>query len=200
MSEIDIGDLYTKIASYKGMPFPVGLGQLAKTYAKQWTNRLQLLTGDGEKDLFGQPIIMPVTVDGLTLGAGEDNGKNITIQPLVIFEAKKRMAKSVIAGGTYGGTVKEFINFDDYKISIVGALQNRAGFDYPLDQVKILKKLWKRNEALSFQCQVSEGLFSHAVMTDLKFKELSKSPDIQLYEMKLLSDSVVEVEQLKAES
>jgi hypothetical protein len=52
--------------------------------------------------------------------------------------------KTIIAGGSYSGTVKEFINIDDYKVRITGVVVDTlTGIkQYPFVQVQILKDFW----------------------------------------------------------
>jgi hypothetical protein len=196
--EPKLRDIYAAIASYKGLPFPFGIFTLPDYKLKQWDYRMALINGDA-KDMYGRPVIMPVQIDDVVLGSGKDDGGNITIQPLVTFEGKKKIVKNIPGGGTYPGTVKEFINFDDYKINIVGAVVNRNQKSYPINQVNILQELWKRNEALMFQCAITDDLFDYIVIEDIKFHELNKSPGIQMYEIKALSDAVIEGEWLSGD-
>lgn len=200
MAEFDLQQIYTALASYKGLPFPIGINQLPSYKIKQFENRIGILKGERDiKSIYGQPVIMPVTIDDVVLGTGEDENTHLTIQPMVVFEGKKRIVTNEIGGGSYSGTIKEFINLDDYKISIIGAVVNRNQKEYPHEQVNILKNLWKKNQALSFDCALTNDLFDYVVFQDIKFKELSKSPGIQAYEIKAISDAVLEVEQLKGE-
>jgi hypothetical protein len=140
---------------------------------------------------------MPVTIDDVVLGSGEEG--HINIQPLVVIDCVKRIVKTPIAGGSYPGTVKEFINFDDYKVRIYGVVINPNQKEYPSAQLEILKGLWAKNEALEFVSQITDGLFSHVVIESMRFDELKKSPGVQAYEMRCISDGVQEVELLRAE-
>ncbi|MDR2065706.1 MAG: DUF6046 domain-containing protein [Prevotellaceae bacterium] len=66
------------------------------------------------------------------------------MQPLVTIDCAKRIVKTIIAGGSYSGTVKEFINIDDYKVRITGVVVDTlTGIkQYPFVQVQILKDFW----------------------------------------------------------
>jgi hypothetical protein len=197
--DFDINQIYAAIASYRGLPFPFGISLLPAYKIKKWSYRLALLNGE-DRDMYGRPVIMPVQIDNVVLGSGMEDGFHITMQPMVVFEGKKKIVKNTIGGGVYEGTVKEFINFADYKISIIGAVISRNQKEYPLDQVQILKNLWKRNEALLFQNAITDDLFDYIVIEDIKFKELNRSPGIQMYEIKALSDSVIEIDVLKGDA
>ena len=200
--EFDLNKIYTSISSYKGLPFPVNIAQLPGYKLKQLKGRIGLVNDliNGGSDMNGQPIVMPVWVGETLLGGGKDDGTNITIQPMVTIEGGKKIVANEIGGGTYPGTIKEFINFADYKVTMTGALVSRNQKEYPLDQLNIFKnKIWKPNVAQEFSCEVSYGLFDYIVVKKVKFHELSKSPGIQMYDIEAVSDAILEVEQLKAE-
>lgn len=200
--EFDLNKLYTAISSYKGLPFPINLAQLPGYKIKKLTGKFDFVKNliSGGSNMYGRPVIMPVWIGDTLLGGGKDDGTNITIQPMVTFEGGKTIVANEIGGGTYPGTIKEFINFADYKITMTGALVNRNQKEYPLDQLNIFKeKIWLPNVAQEFSCEVSYGLFDHIVVKKVKFHELSKSPGIQMYDIEAVSDAILEVEQLKAE-
>ncbi|BDD11649.1 hypothetical protein FUAX_40810 (plasmid) [Fulvitalea axinellae] len=195
MAEFDLNGLYEEVAGYRGYPFPVDLDKLPKAVLEQQRNRYRLLTGQA---VDGQPVIAPVTLGDVALGHVEEGKTTVGLQPMVVLEGKKRIVKSVIAGGLYDGTVKEFINFDDYKIRVFGVLANRKTQGaYPVDEADLLKGLWLRNESLFFSNVATDGLFENVVITDIKLKELNKAPGMQLYEIKAISDSTLDAERLK---
>ena len=142
------------------------------------------------------PVICPVVIGGVELGSGDENGGHIWLQPMCVIEGSKRIVKTAIAGGTYKGTVKEFINIDDYRIRIHGFVANRNQQEYPAEQVEILKKLWGRNEALLFECDITNDLFQYVVIENIVFEELDMSPGLQRYEISAVSDGIMEVEEL----
>ncbi len=200
MAEFNLGKLYTSLASYKGLPFPIGIDQLPAYKLQQFKDRLKWGADTPDiPDIYGQPVIMPVWIGLTILGTGME-GDHLTMQPMVVFEGKKKIVKNGIGGGSYNGTIKEFINFDDYKLTITGAVINQNQKEYPYEQVSIIReKLWKPNRAQEFYSPVTNDLFDHIVVEDIKFKELNMSPGIQMYEIKAISDATLEVEQLKGE-
>ncbi len=208
--EFDIQKIYESLASYKGLPFPLSLNQIPAYRKKQLADRENILTGvfnqnEGVKfgeaevwDLFGQPIICPIELDGIYLGSGEQG--HINLQPMMVIDAKKRMNKSYIPGGDHQGSVKEFIAVDDYKIKITGVLLNHQDRgQYPHEEASILRGIWKKNEAIDFSCVITDELFQHVVIEKLKFKELSMATGYQKYELELVSDVPLEVELLSGE-
>jgi len=189
-------DIYGWLASYKGLPFPATL----KDYLPYRKERLKERFKKKEvKDIYGYPVICPVTVGGIKLGFAEsrDEGdSNIWLQPMCVIEGSKRIVKTAIAGGSYKGTVKEFINIDDYRIRLHGFVANVNQQAYPEDQVNILKYLWSLNEAVEFKCEITDDLFDHVVIENIVFEELDMAPGLQRYEIAAISDGIMEIEEL----
>jgi len=198
MFEFDLQQIYTELASYKGLPFPIGLNQLPDYKIRQIDNRIGIINGERDvKSIYGLPVICPVTIGDVILGSGADESKHITIQPIVVFGGKKKIVMNDIGGGQISGSIKEFINYDDYTINITGVLVNRNQKLYPHDQKDILlDKIWLPNVAQKFDCAITNDLFGYIVVKRIKFKGLTKSPGLQMYEIEAVSDSVVEVELL----
>jgi hypothetical protein len=194
-----IGDVYTWLSSYRGIPFPVNIDGYFKNLKDKWSDRFSgAKWSEIYHNLYGRPVIMPVTIGDVVLGSGEEG--HISIQPMVVIECNKRIVKTPITGSSYPGTVKEFVNFDDYKIRIYGVIINPSQKEYPSAQLEVLKGLWARNEALEFVSQITDGLFTHVVIENMRFDELKKSPGMQAYEMQCTSDGAQEVELLRIES
>jgi hypothetical protein len=223
MAEFDIEKIYSSIASYKGLPFPLGLTKLLKYKAKQIKAKGDILgkplkfvqqdnypalkyelTPDeirgvrSESDIYGRPIIAPLQLSGIKFGCGGSeakSGKHFPFQPLMTLEGGKDIVKTKIPGAKVPGTVKEFINFTDYKIKIYGPL---IGTDnYPWVQLNRLKELWLRNEAVEIKSDIVSGLFEYVVLTKVKLNDLKKLNKIQMYEIEAVSDGGLEVELLK---
>jgi hypothetical protein len=200
-TEIDIrlgAEVYGWLDSYKGLPFPAAIKDYFAYKKGQYQQGNELKTGSIQvKNLYGKPVVCPVTIGGITLGSGQAG--NIWMQPMCVVEGAKRIVKTPIAGGSYRGTIKEFINFDDYRIRIHGFLVNFNKREYPVDQAQILKDLWQRNEALPFDCIITNDLFSHVVIEDMILDELNMAPGLQRYEISATSDGIMEVEELVVE-
>jgi len=198
MVEFDLKKIYYSIASYKGLPFPIGINELPDYKVKQWENRIDLLKGEKDvRDMYGRPFIAHATLGGIELGSSKDD--HILLQPLILIEGKKKIVKIHIEGSVYPGSIKQFINFDDYKLKIYGALINRNQKEYPYQQVQVLKDVWQKNEALDFSCVITDDLFDFVVLEKMKLHELTKSPGIQMYEIEAYSDADIEIERLKGD-
>lgn len=223
MAEFDLENIYSNIAGYKGLPFPLGLTELLKYKTSQFKGRGDLfgkkpteflqqgnyspldyqLTKDEirgvkkQTDLYGRPIIAPLQLAGIKFGCGgsdAQSGLHFPFQPLMTVEGGKDIIKTKIPGAKVPGTVKEFINFDDYKIKIYGPLIGR--FNYPWLQLDRLKELWLMNEAIKIESDITWGLFDYVVITKVKLHDLKKLNKIQMYEIEAISDGGLEVELL----
>jgi len=217
MPEFDLEKIYSSIASYKGLPFPLGLTELIKYKAAQFKGRGDILGNpigfvkqqgatDGldnysfsktESDIYGRPIIAPLQLAGIKFGCGGADalsGLHFPFQPLMTVEGGKDIIETKIPGSKVPGTVKEFINFDDYKIKIYGPLIGKG--TYPWQQLNRLKELWLINEAIEIKSDIVSGLFEYVVITKIKLHDLQKMSKIQMYEIEAISDGALEVELL----
>lgn len=199
MAEFNIKAIYTALASYKGLPYPnLDIQREAEYQERKWRDHIELINGERQvEDYYGRPIKVPIVIDGIKFGGGNPE-VDILIQPLVIIEGQKDIDKTKPEAGSYHGTIKEFVTYDDYKIKVMGVLINPDQKVYPYRQWEILRKVWKKNKALEFGCSITDDLFSHVVFQKLKMHELKNSPGFQTYEMEGYSDGYLEVELLKA--
>jgi len=216
MAEFDIEKIYSSIASYKGLPFPLGLSDLVKYKAKQIKAKGDILGkpinfvqqkaypeldnygfNRSESDIYGRTMIAPLQLDGIKFGCGgadARSGEHFPFQPLMTVEGGKKIVQTTIPGGQVPGTVKEFINFDDYKIKIYGPLIGTN--NYPWLQLNRLKELWLQNIALEIKSDIVAGLFEYVVIKKIKLHDLKKLNKIQMYEIEAISDGGLEVELL----
>lgn len=209
IAEFILEDIYACWASYKGLPFPVNSQpHLPRTkYADHlgaqfdFKKRFSGKAPEENKiyDINGKVLAVPVLLDGKYLGCriNEGSSKEFMLQPMIMVEGSKQIVKTPIVGGKYSGTVKEFINFGDYKVRIYGAVASRDQRDYPVEMVNRLKEMWGKNEALELKCEITDGLFKHVVIENFKLDELKLAPGIQFYEMSCISDTLHEAELLK---
>jgi hypothetical protein len=195
--EFDLENIYTSIARYIGFPFPKYITKLPGYKVDQFGKRIDYIRGKRSvADMYGRPVVVPVRINGVELGSNKDG--HIMLQPLVVIEGTKKWSKATPVGGSYHGSIKQFINLDDYKIELFGALINTNQKEYPTQQLEILiSKMWQLHKALTFECEITENLFSHIVIKKIKLHDLKKAPGIQMYEIKAESDTIHEAEYLK---
>ena len=95
-----------------------------------------------------------------------------------------------------GGTVKEFLGFQDYEIVIRGVVINAASHKiYPETIVEKLNKLFQKNESLPIICGLTALLgIERIVMKELRFPEMTGVQHAQAYEITCVSDAPFLVE------
>lgn len=113
-------------------------------------------------------------------------------EPLVSIGLTKTIVKTVTVGKYKKGTVKEYINTDDYVISIKGVCIDK--YDpaiYPSDQVKSLNELANINDALEVEENAFFELFGirSLVIEDIQFDEMIGESGMQKYSIKAISDT-----------
>ncbi|CAD0004450.1 MULTISPECIES: DUF6046 domain-containing protein [Flavobacterium] len=113
-------------------------------------------------------------------------------EPLVSIGLTKTIVKTVTVGKYKKGTVKEYINTDDYVISIKGVCVDKDDPEiYPSDQVKSLNELVNINDALEIEENAFFELFGirRLVIEDIQFDEMIGESGIQKYSIKAISDT-----------
>ncbi|MRX40406.1 hypothetical protein GJU43_14050 [Flavobacterium sp. LC2016-23] len=113
-------------------------------------------------------------------------------EPLVSIGLTKTIVKTVTVGKYKKGTVKEYINTDDYIISIKGVCVDKYDPEiYPSDQVKSLNELVDINDALQVEENAFFELFGirSIVIEDIQFDEMIGESGMQKYTMKAISDT-----------
>ena len=128
----------------------------------------------------GQSVFMPMRLGGLVLPN----------EPTVIISSKKNIVETALAGSTRKGTVKELIAIEDWSVTIRGIAINYASkLVYPEDQVKALRDLYERNEALEVQCALTNllGIYK-LVIRQFDLPEMVGIQHAQAYQFVCTSD------------
>lgn len=113
-------------------------------------------------------------------------------EPLVSIGLAKTIVKTVTVGKYKKGTVKEYINTDDYIISIKGVCVDKYDPEvYPSDQVKALDELVNISDALQVEENAFFELFGirSIVIEDIQFDEMIGESGMQRYTIKAISDT-----------
>lgn len=140
------------------------------------------------KNLLGQPVFMPAW-----MAKGDDF--EIELQnPLIVISGNKTLVETDLVG--QNGTVKEFINTQDYSIRIISTIVNKDG-TYPESKFYEFVKLVKRNEVLTLKCALTD-LFLQAkdnvVVTGFSVPDMQGIINAQVLEIQLKSDWYYELE------
>jgi len=198
-TEFDISNILRTIG-VPPLPFPMPLiperHSDAREFSQTMTKAEQKRANQGGrketalwgKNLLGQPVFMPAW-----LAKGDDF--EIELQnPLVIISATKSIVETNLVG--QNGTVKEFINTQDYSIRIISTIINKDG-TFPESKLYEYVKLVKRNEILTLKCALTD-LFLQAkdnvVITGFSVPDMQGIINAQVLEIQLKSDWYYELE------
>lgn len=181
--EFDIKELTAKaFFDYVGPAFPAWWAENKTAFALPSLNNIrQSLNGQAGKGYF------------MTLTLKDSNGTAYTLpnEPLVALSLKKTIKETATVGTHRRGTVKEYINTEDYNITLRGLCVEAENPDnYPAEQVQELVKLFEVNESL----EVVDNLFfvqfgiDKLVLKNISFSDMVGKEGVQKYMIKAVSD------------
>lgn len=145
---------------------------------------------------------MPVTV-AYTEGQVEDtiptDGKTGLLKkwdlpyPVISITSKKTIVETPLTERR--GTVKEFINIQNYEIVVKGFIIDSAN-EFPESDVTTLRTIYEQNVPLSLQCPLTDIFLlrpdrkgsDHVVLCELKFPAISGVKNVRPYELHFESD------------
>ncbi|MBL7779929.1 MAG: hypothetical protein JNM22_01845 [Saprospiraceae bacterium] len=128
----------------------------------------------------GRPVFMPMRLGGLVLPN----------EPSVIISSRKNIVETALAGSTRRGTVKELISVEDWSVTIRGVVVNYDSvLVYPEDEVKALRDLYERNEALEVESALTNllGIY-RLVIKEFLLPEMIGIQHAQAYQFICTSD------------
>lgn len=183
--------LYSQVFNIKGVRFAIPRTDRAEQAADYGS--LQTLSKPNPKALsfLGTPIYEQITFK-IPLGSGNFRDFTLTDWPLIDVSASKNIIKTPIKGRN--GTVKEYINIDDYQITLRGILINYTGDAYPEDLVNDIHQLFVVNAEMQVTTPLLNLLDVHnVVITNLKLPEVEGYNHIQPFIISAISDEPVEL-------
>lgn len=181
MAQFNIKEVLIRAAlDYVGPHFPEWWKMNKKKYG------LPDLSAINSKQLLGAKYFMQLKLSY--------NGQEYMLpnEPLVSIGLTKTIVKTVTVGKYKKGTVKEYINTDDYIISIKGVCVDKYDPEiYPSEQVKSLNELANINDALQVEENAFFELFGirSIVIEDIQFDEMIGESGLQRYSIKAISDT-----------
>lgn len=153
-------------------------------------NMSTLESGKAPTSMLGTPVFCDMIL------AADKKGTDALQLLWVIAEVNqtKNIVKTTVQGRN--GTVKEYIADGDYMVTIRGGLFTPFSAAYPKDDVQKLIKLLKMNKALNV---TSEFLLQfdiyELVVEEYSFPQKEGSQNVQLFEIKTVSDFPIELKQ-----
>jgi len=154
-------------------------------------------TAASVQSVLGTPIYEQITLNVpavVSNGVTTSKGFSYTFPDWPLFDISPAwlIVKENVQGGTVNGTVKEFIQQDDFSITIRGFLINYASQDYPDQLVTNLWKVINSKQSLGITSKVFNLLDIHnIVITDAKFPGVEGYMNMQPFELNCLSDEPV---------
>jgi hypothetical protein len=179
MAEFDFKELTARAFDYVGPNFPI------------WWAR--------NKDKFSLPDLMDIT-GGLLLGKKFfttltllHDGEKITLpnEPLLSISQSKTIVETATVGKHRQGKVKEYINTEDYAITIRGLCIDPENTErYPSEQVARINRLFAINDSLEVVGNKFFELFGirNIVLREKSFDEMAGKQGMQKYILRASSD------------
>lgn len=139
-----------------------------------------------ETSLLGTPVY-----EVIQLQDGKETYK-FSHTTIVDVVQKKVIEKTKIQG--QDGSVKEYINTDDYEITIRGFIVGKN--QYPAAEVQEFLKWWKKNRDLDIIGYVLNSVFGiyTIVLEELEMPRLDARPGVQPFQITATSDIPLEVQ------
>ncbi|MFW2137101.1 DUF6046 domain-containing protein [Chryseobacterium sp. TY4] len=177
--EFDLRELTAKAFSYIGPAFPAWWQQNKKLLV------LPSLNGVGTALLMGKPYFQTLKVSY--------KGEQFVFpnEPLISLGLTKTIVETATVGKDRRGTVKEYINTEDYTLNIRGLCFNAATPEiFPSEQVLELNKLFAINDAVDIEANPFLELFEirKLVFKSIDFEDMAGIPGMQKYTVTAVSD------------
>ena len=113
-------------------------------------------------------------------------------EPLISMSLAKTIVETATVGKERKGTVKEFINTEDYVLNIRGVCVNPDYPDeYPTEQVQELQRLFEINDSVEVMNNLFLELFGvkNLVLKNIEWNEMAGQQGLQVYTVNAVSDS-----------
>jgi hypothetical protein len=159
-------------------------------FPQWWKNNKTLFVLPNLKNVFGKNVLGKKYFFTLALKSDTETFA-FPNEPLVSISLVKTIVETATLGRYRKGTVKEFINTEDYMLTIRGVCVNVENSEaYPTDQVQELNDMFAVNEALHVVSNPFLELFKirKLVLKSIDFDEMMGQPNLQKYTITAVSD------------
>ena len=113
-------------------------------------------------------------------------------EPLISMSLAKTIVETATVGKERKGTVKEYINTEDYVLNIRGVCVNPDYPDeYPTEQVQELQRFFEINDSVEVENNLFLELFGikNLVLKNIEWNEMAGQQGLQVYTVNAVSDS-----------
>jgi len=141
--------------------------------------------------MLGTPVFSDITIESIS-----NNQLSIKIDTaLIVIDQIKNIGRTIVNGRS--GSVKEYYALGDYDITLSGSITDENPTKYPLEQMRILRQLVELPESLKVNSPFL-SLFDifNVVVYQFKFDQKPASQNRQFFEIKMYSDTPVELEKV----
>lgn len=194
--------------SLGGKKLPMSIDLAAMSWAQHIAKRLvrfKELGGSPDRDgisghEIGQPITDPEYWEGrwvlCPLRLERENGEGLTFADAVAAASREhRIVSTALVGRD--GTVKEYINANDWSVNIVLGLQHTEGGvivdEWPGTEVREVRKLLETKEALRVHSEFLDALnIGRLVIKSYTVRQMTEA-NYQVYEISAVSDEDYEI-------
>ena len=159
-------------------------------FPQWWANNKKLLVLPSLKNVFGNSLLGQKYFFTLSLKSSEETF-TLPNEPLVSLNLVKTIVETATVGRYRKGAVKEYINTEDYQITLRGVCVNTEDLEsYPYEQVSALNRMFEANEALTVVSNPFLELFGirNLVLKEIHFDEMMGQPNLQKYTITAVSD------------
>lgn len=185
-NKFDLTKLYTSVFGLNGVRFAIPNSQERQGGYDFSALQLSDQPQARASSVLGTPIYEQITVIG--------EGVNYTFPdwPLIDISYPKTIVKTPILNGK--GTVKEYINTDDYQVNIRGILINYFSDAYPEDLLYEFEQVCKINKELRILSPVVNLLdINNIVIENVSYPSVEGFNNIQPFVLQCVSDEPVEL-------
>ncbi len=177
--EFDLRELTAKAFSYVGPAFPAWWAQNKTALV------LPSLKSIGSALLTGRPYFQTLKVSY--------KGEQFVFpnEPLIYLSLTKTIVETATVGKERRGTVKEYINTEDYTLTMRGLCFNPDMPDvYPTEQVAELNNMFAINDSVLVESNLFLELFGirNLVLKTLDFDDMAGMQGMQKYTVTAVSD------------
>ena len=166
----------------RGIPFPGMFYGERNTASEQMQEFTQKGSRLFKKDALGRWYFMPVHIGDVEIP-----------QAVLSITGKKNIVETSMIGR--GGTVKELISIDDYRITIGLYIQSSDG-RYPEEQINEIQELWEINEAIGIHSALTDIIFypdNKIVITSISYPSTPGVEDAQVVKLECVTDAPFEL-------
>ncbi|WBX72893.1 DUF6046 domain-containing protein [Tenacibaculum pacificus] len=163
---------------------------IGPVFTKWFENNKKAMVLPSLKNVFGSQLLGNKYFFTLKLKYGKQQF-TFPNEPLIAVSLVKTIVETATVGKYRKGTVKEYINTEDYQLTIRGVCVNTEDYDsYPTDQVKELNDMFAVNDALEVVNNPFLELFQirKIVLKEILLDEMQGQPNLQKYVIRAVSD------------